>query len=383
MSEFPSVEDEKFQATSRVTLVGAVVNLILALGKLLFGFLAQSQALIADGIHSLSDLISDAIVYYAASHAQHGPDVEHPYGHGRFETAGTLGLGILLVLVALGIAWDAVGRLFDTQELLTPGPLALYTALFSILIKEWLYHYTIRVARRIKSDLLRANAWHHRSDAVSSVVVFFGVAGTMAGLDYLDAIAAIAVAVMIARIGWELGLPAFRELVDSGLEEERLEQIRETIHSIGGVRAIHMLRTRRIGGRASVDVHVLVESWLSVSEGHMISQKVMDRLVEQVEEVTDVTVHIDPEDDEISAPCGDLPLRGSAERVLSERWGDSIDAGKRERLLLHYLDGKIDVDVFFPLSVYQDEQQVEGLRRQLQQSLADCTEFRQVRLYFG
>ncbi len=383
MIEVSEIEKERFRTTRKVTLVGAAVNLVLAAGKILFGFVAQSQALLADGVHSLSDLLSDALVYYAASHARHGPDSEHPYGHGRFETAGTLGLGVLLMLVSIGIAWDAVERLFFPEALWHPSALAVFVALFSILSNEWLYHYTARAARRVKSDLLRANAWHHRSDAVSSVVVLVGVGGTMAGLPYLDAIAAIVVAFMIAHIGWELGLPAFHELVDAGLNEERVKKIRETILAIGGVRAIHMLRTRSLGGQASVDVHVLVEPWLSVSEGHMISQKVMDSLMEKIDEVSDVTVHIDPEDDEIAASCSGLPLRDKAEQMLAERWGELEDAASRHRLLFHYLDGKVDVDVYFPVSAFRDETAAGRLQAELQRRVDDLSQFGQVRLYYG
>jgi len=383
MVELSGIEQERFQTTRKVTLVGAVINLVLAAGKILFGFVAQSQALIADGIHSLSDLFSDALVYYAASHARHGPDSDHPYGHGRFETAATLGLGVLLVLVAVGIGWDAVERLFTPEALWHPGVLALGVALFSILSNEWLYHYTVRAARRVKSDLLRANAWHHRSDAVSSIVVLIGVGGAMAGLPYLDAIGAILVAVMIAHIGWELGLPAFHELVDAGLNEERVKKIQETILAIGGVRAIHMLRTRSLGGQASVDVHVLVEPWLSVSEGHMISQKVMDSLMEKIDEVSDVTVHIDPEDDEIAASCSGLPLRDKAEQILSERWGELEGAASRHRLLFHYLDGKVDVDVYLPVSAFRDEAAARRLQAELQARVDELPQFGQVRLYFG
>lgn len=295
MSDSVDGREERKRTTQQVTLVGALINTLLSVVKIAVGLIAQSQALVADGIHSLSDLLSDVLVYVAAQHAGHGPDSDHPYGHGRFETAATLGLGILLVMVALGISWDAVSRLFTPEKLLHPGPMALYAAALSIVAKEALYHYTVRAARRIRSDMLQANAWHHRSDAASSIVVLVGVAGTMAGLPYLDAIAAFAVGLMVAKIGWDLGWPAFQELVDEGLDEDRIKYIREIIFAVGGVDAIHMLRTRKIGGLASADVHVLVAPWISVSEGHMISQLVTDQLLLEVEELSDVTVHIDPE----------------------------------------------------------------------------------------
>jgi cation diffusion facilitator family transporter len=383
MLEIDSSTEERVRATKQVTVVGAVVNLVLALAKTVFGFVSQSQALIADGIHSLSDLLSDVLVYLAAHHAHHGPDSDHPYGHGRFETAATLGLSILLLLVGVGVAWDAVERLFSPEELMVPTTLAIYVALFSVLANEWLYHYTARVARRVNSEMLRANAWHHRSDAVSSIVVLVGVGGTLAGLPYLDAIAAIGVALMIAHIGWEIGWPAVQELVDAGLEEERVKLIEQTILSVGGVEEIHMLRTRKMGGQASVDVHVLVEPWLSVSEGHMISQMVTDKLLEEIDEVSDVTVHIDPEDDEVAAPSKGLPLRTQAETLLDQRWASIAEAGGRSRVLLHYLNGKIDVDVFFPLGVYEDVGGVERLRLEMEHAIEELPEFGRVKLFFG
>ncbi|MCB1869135.1 MAG: cation transporter [Gammaproteobacteria bacterium] len=375
--------ERRFRETKRVTLIGAVVNLLLSIVKLAFGWIAQSQALLADGIHSLSDLLSDALVWFAAAHSAQGPDSDHPYGHGRFETLATLGLGLLLALVAVGIIWDASSRLFSPERLLIPGSLALVVALMSVVAKEWLYHFTVRVARRVKSDMLRANAWHHRTDAISSVVVIVGVAGTIAGLPYLDAIATIGVGLMIAHVGWELVWPAVQELADAGLEEERLQQIRNIILSVNGVKAIHMLRTRSSGGQASADVHVLVNPKLSVSEGHMISQMVMDNLTEDIEEMSDVTVHIDPEDDEVAAPSKDLPMRDAAEELLSECWREIPEVVRRERMLLHFLDGKIDIELFFPLYAYQGLKEAEELTGLLQERVKEQECFRKVRIYFG
>jgi len=382
MDNGSNIAEQRRNETQRVTLVGAIINLLLATAKVVVGWLAQSQALVADGIHSLSDLFSDGMVWFAAHHASQAPDLDHPYGHGRFETLATLGLGLLLLLVALGITWDAAERLFHPEELLSPGYLALVVALISILSKEWLYHYTMRVSRRLKSDMLRANAWHHRSDAVSSVVVLVGVAGTMAGLPYLDAIAAILVGLMIMHVAWELSWPAIQELVDAGLAEERLEKIKRVILAVDGVQAIHMLRTRLMGGQASVDVHVLVDPWLTVSEGHMISQRVMDSLLEGIDEVSDVTVHIDPEDDEVATPSKGLPLRRDAEVELARCWEQIAGTERRQRLLLHYLDGHIDVDLILPLAAYEGETQSQALQQALQRCLDDRDQFGKVRLQY-
>ncbi len=377
------LKEARYQVTRKVTVVGALVNLLLAICKVLFGWIAHSQALIADGLHSLSDLLSDFMVYFAARIARQAPDADHPYGHGRFETAATHGLGLLLVLIAIGITWDAGKRLFMPQELLRPDALALYVAAISVLCKELLYHYTARAAHRIRSEMLKANAWHHRSDAISSIVVLVGVGGTMAGLPYLDAIAAIIVGVMIAHIGWKLSWSAFQELVDTGLHKEQVDKISQTITSIGGVKALHMLRTRKSGGEVSVDVHVLVESWLSVSEGHMISQMVIDKLQDEFEAVVDVTVHIDPEDDEIAVPCKGLPLRNQAESELNRLWRSIPQADNRQRLLFHYLDGRIDIDIYFPHSEFKGEVETRRLRQALQEAVTPTGFFGRVQLFYG
>jgi cation diffusion facilitator family transporter len=324
------------------------------------------------------------LVWYAGRHSTQAPDGDHPYGHARYEAVATLVLGGLLGLVAIGIGWDAGVRLFSPGELLAPEPIALYAALASILIKEWLYRYTLAYAKRVQSQMLRANAWHHRTDAISSVVVLVGVAGTMAGLPYLDAIAAILVAVMIAHIAWDLGAEAFRELVDTGLDTQRLAAVRQTILSVGGVRDVHMLRTRRLGGFASADVHILVDPRVSVSEGHLISVLVERRLKQEIDEVTDVTVHIDPEDDERVAPGFDLPLRAEAMLRLSRLWDGIPEAGERLHTVLHYLNGRIDVELFLPLGLCGgDPEQARRLRDRLQLAVKPDAAFNRITVFFG
>jgi cation diffusion facilitator family transporter len=372
------------RATSRTAAVGAVANAFRSAGKIGVGHTANSQALVADGIHSLSDLLTDLLVWVAGRHASQAPDAEHPYGHGRYETLATLLLTAFLMVVAVGLGWDSAQRLFNPDELLTPGPLALYAAAASILINEGLFWYTLAYARRVRSDMLRANAWHHRSDAISSVVVLVGVGGTMAGLPYLDAIAAVLVALMIAKIAAELGWEAMRELVDTGLEAERISQIRKTIDSVGGVRDLHMLRTRRHGGHASADVHVLVDPRVSVSEGHIISTLVEQRLKGEIDEITDVTVHIDPEDDEQAPPTSGLPLRTEATARLDRLWRDIAEAARRTRTVLHYLNGRIEVEVFFPIEVCEGRSEnARSLNRRLQDALEADPSFGRVTAYFG
>jgi cation diffusion facilitator family transporter len=347
--EKPMTEDqhliERSAAATRVTVVGAVINLILSVVKILGGLVANSQALIADGIHSLSDLFSDVVVWLAARHSSNKPDSKHPYGHGRYETLATLFLGSLLLLVGIGIAWDAIERLFDPEELMIPSMLAIYAALTSILVKEALYHYTIFVARKNRSKMLVANAWHHRSDAISSVVVLIGVAGVIAGLEYLDAIAAVAVALMIGKMGVDLGWDAMQELADTGLASTRVEEIRNWIKKVGGVRDVHMLRTRSLGGDASVDVHVLVEPRISVSEGHLISVLVEVGLKKEFEEIMDVIVHIDPEDDEKIPEGPMLPQRSEILADLKTRCNQILPELSSQDVVLHYLNGRVHLEL--------------------------------------
>lgn len=373
---------DRFRETARVTLVGAAVNLVLAVIKILVGVVGHSEALIADGVHSLSDLLSDGLVYYAARHSRNKPDDRHPYGHGRFETVATMGLGGLLILVGGGIVWDAVERMLAPERLMAPAVVVLVVAGVSVASKEVLYHYTLRTGRRLRSEMLKANAWHHRSDAVSSIVVFVGVLGTLAGLNYLDAVAAVLVGVMVGKIGWDLSRGAAAELVDVGLDPEQVAEIRNQILSIGGVRDTHMLRTRRLGGVAAADVHVLVDPHISVSEGHMISLMVERRLKHNVDEVEDVTVHIDPEDDSVAPSCVGLPLRAEVLERLARHWTEIPGADQRERITLHYLSGKIEVDVFFPLRQAGGPAQSAALRENLQSSLEADPRFGRVKVLF-
>jgi len=376
--------DQRYLAMRRVTIVGALVNLLLAGVKIVLGVIGQSQALVADGVHSLSDLITDVLVLVAAKHSTRAADESHPYGHARIETAATVGLGAFLIAVAVGIGWDAAHRLVSPDLLLHPGVMALGGAIFSILANEGLYHYTVAVARRVRSQLLRANAWHHRSDAISSVVVVIGVGGSMAGVAYLDAAAAIVVAAMIAKIGWDLAHQGLRELIDTSLEPEKVEIIRDSILSVDGVKALHLLKTRRMGADALVDVHILLASArMSVSEGHQISEAVRARVMADVDDVAEVMVHIDPEDDEVAAPCRHLPLRQKAMARLEALWAPIDVARHIQRVNLHYLSGRLHVDVYLPLSVLQESRGAEDISAAFSRASKADKDVAEVHVYFG
>lgn len=375
--------DDRYREIRKVTLVGSVLDLLLGVVKLVVGTTANSQSLIADGVHSLSDLVTDMFVLWAAKHAHREPDQDHPYGHARIETAATVGLGIALITVAAGIAADAVSRMFHPEELLVPGAAALWVAAASVVSKEAIYHYTMRSARRLRSPLMRANAWHSRSDAISSIVVIIGVGGSMLGLAYVDAVAAVVVAWMVARIGWQLAWHSVRELIDEGLAEEDVDDIRRMIMSVDGVADLHLLRTRRMGGKVLVDVHILLDdSHLSVSEGHQVSEVVRSQLIRRIDDVEDVTVHIDPEDDEVMPPSRHLPARGEVLADLRERWRGIIAEDDIERVTLHYVGGRVDVEVLLPLSTLASPTEVAAFSARLRQAAAGSPDIGDVRAFF-
>ncbi len=366
--------EERKQATNRITYWGVAVNLFLSVIKIFGGVIGQSQALLADGIHSVSDLASDAMVLVAAKHAGEDADEDHPYGHARYETLATVVLGLLLIGVAGGIAYDAILRLENPSQIKTPALFTLIIAMISILSNEGLYHATKAVAQKIRSPMLHANAWHHRSDAVSSIVVFAGIGATYLGYPLLDAIAAIIVALMIGKIGLDLSRQSMQELVDTALEPEVIENIKLTILNIDDVRHLHMLRSRRMGHNALVDVHIQVSPKLSVSEGHHIAEMVEKTVKDKFEDINDVTVHIDPEDDETAASCEHLPVRSVVLSRLKQAWSKHDVLRNIEDVTLHYLDGQIYVEASLPLTHLQHLEEAATLKNDFDQScsIIDC-----------
>ena len=376
--------EQRKQAMNRVTWWGVLVNILLAISKLVVGFIAQSHALIADGFHSLSDLLSDAMVLLATKHSHQEADEDHPYGHARYETLATIGVGVFLIAVATGISIDAIQRLTNPEIVSAPASLALWIAAFSIFSNEMLYQYTINVARKIRSKLLEANAWHHRTDSISSIVVFIGIGGAIVGWPLLDDIAAIIVGLMIAKIGWDLSRQSLQELVDTALEPEILESIKQHIKQINGVEELHMLRSRRMGHNALVDVHILVDSRLSVSEGHQISEAVEYALINNFDEINDVTVHIDPEDDEhVPNSCKDLPLRDEILKMLHEKWQHIPETKQIISTTLHYLNGQIEVEIELPFSVLSTLDGAQDLKSKIQTASGDLNDIRQVQIHFS
>ena len=363
-------ENEGAAERQRVVLRGLLVNVVLAAGQLAIGVIGRSAALVADGFHTLSDLLSDTLVLAAAHFGAQAADEDHPYGHARIETAGTFGLSLVLVGAGIGIALHAADALSAPARLTRPDFLALAMAFAAIGIKEGLFRYMRRAGLRLQSELLHANAWHYRTDVFSSIVVAVGVAGSMMGVRDLDAVAAIGVAILIVRMGAMLGWQAMRELVDTGLETEKLERIRHVILSIDGVRTLHLLRTRRAGGRAFIDVHILVDGTISVSEGHQISEMVRVALMRHISNIADVVVHTDSEDDEYAATNARLPLRAEVLKRLEHYFADIEAACAIESVVLHYLRGKIMVELRLPLDLAPTAAAARALQAQFAQAAA-------------
>ncbi|ASQ46889.1 cation diffusion facilitator family transporter [Legionella clemsonensis] len=337
-------QQDRYLQAKKVTLIGAVVNAILGLIKLVGGSFFHSHALVADGIHSFSDLFTDLMVVFASKYGSQDADASHPYGHQRIETAATMLLALLLILAGIGIAWDSINEIISGSHDY-PDWIALPIALLSVLANEMLFHWTHHVGKRIQSSLVIANAWHHRSDAASSIVVSLGLIGTMLGFLYFDAVAAVIVAFMIIRMGMSYGWGSVKELIDTAVDPEILKKIESIIQAVHGVERIHQLRSRLMGGDVLIDVHILVSPYISVSEGHFIAQHVHQALVNQMKRVKDVTVHVDPEDDEISCPSLHLPSREDLQQQFIIHW--QKDYPELLNWTIHYLDGALTIDLIF------------------------------------
>lgn len=339
----------RYQQTRFIALWGGLKNILLAGLKIIFGIIGYSHSLLADGIHSLSDLVVDSGVIIASKFGNKAADEDHPYGHGRIETAATVFLALILAVAAFAIIWNAFMTIKSIHINRVPSQIVLWVALTSILLNEILYFWTKHFATRIKSNLLMSNAWHHRSDSFSSIAVALGVIGTWLGFPKLDAVAAIIVGLMILKMAWDFGWHSIRELVDTALNIEETEKIKLFIKDIPGVKAIHQLRTRSIAGSIFCDVHVLVDPSISVSEGHYIGQEVDKRLIMSFPDITDVTVHIDPEDDELINPSYNLPNRTVLQKILKKHWQNLLPKIVIETAVFHYLDGKVTIELKLPM----------------------------------
>ena len=280
----------------RVTIWGLCLNIFLAGLKLAVGIVIGSAALIADAVHSISDLSTDIVVILGARLSARPADESHAYGHGNFETIAASIIGLVLVGAGVAIAWKAGLSLYQGEHNI-PGYAVLVVAVVSIVSKEWIYQVTQRVARRVRSAALRVNAWHHRSDALSSVAVLFGGIAGMLGWGHGDQLAAIVVGVMISLIGLNALWRVFVELTEGSISTEEQKVIVEAIQSVPEVKSWHRLRTRLVGREVFMDIHLLVDARLSVVEGHRICSAVESAIAQSMERPINIVVHCEPQPD--------------------------------------------------------------------------------------
>ncbi|MDG0856179.1 cation diffusion facilitator family transporter [Roseateles puraquae] len=284
---------ERAAAASRSTWVSVAVNLVLTSVQITAGLLTKSQGLVADGVHSLSDLIADFVVLLANHHSQKDADEDHPYGHHRYETAASLVLGLLLLGVGAGMLWSSITKLEQPETIAQVHMAALWVALGALTAKELLFRYMLAVAKRVKSSMLVANAWHARSDAASSLVVGIGIIGNLAGYPILDPIAAAIVGFMVSKMGWEFGWDALHDLMDRAVDEEEVEAIRRTLADTPGIQGVHDIRTRKMGDMVVADAHIEVDASLSVEAGHEIAVEARRRVMQR-HRVLNLMTHVDP-----------------------------------------------------------------------------------------
>jgi len=281
------------KAARRSTMVSVWVNIVLASAQILIGVFAKSQALVADGVHSLSDLLSDFVVLLAGHHSRKAPDDDHQYGHQRYENAASLVLGLLLLAVGIGMLWSAAVKFHDPSSIPTVHSVALWVAITALVAKELLFRFMLAVAQRVRSSMLVANAWHARSDAASSLVVAIGIIGNLMGYPILDPVAALIVGFIVGKMGWSFAWNSLHDLMDRAADTEEADAIRTTLLGTSGVLALHDLRTRKMGDLILVDVHLEVDGHMDVFAAHTIAEQARERVM-AAHPVLNVMTHIDP-----------------------------------------------------------------------------------------
>lgn len=364
LSQTPSPTNERLAESQRATWASVAVNLVMTVAQVVVGWLAHSQSLVAHGLHSFSDLLSDFLVLYASRQGAHPADEGHPYGHARIETAATLILGASLTIIGAGILWESGVRLQHVEALQAVEWSAFWVAVATVVSKEALYRYLIRVAEKLRSQLLTANALHTRADAASALVVVVGIGGALMGWRFLDLLAAALMGFMILRMGVMLAWGALQELIDTGLDGAQVLAIQETLVGTPGVLGLHALRTRRMAHQALVDAHVLVDARISVSEGHRIAEAARDRVLKAHPEVLDVLVHIDPEEDmaDSRGASTGMPPR---EALMVHLDPFLADLPRPERVVLHYLGGRVEAEVFLGRRFFEDAAAAQSAAKRL------------------
>lgn len=365
----------EMKAASRVTVIGMILDAVLGVIKVIAGALFHSQALLVDGIHSFTDVASDLVILGVMKVSRQEPDHDHPYGHQRIETFGTLVLGSILIAVGAALAWENTLRLLEGGVDTVPGWPVLVAAAASVAGKEWIFRYTRHVGLKIRSDLIIANAWHSRTDAFSSVVVLVSTAGAMLGMVWLDVFAAVVIAGIIIHIGWKFTWDSVKELVDTGLSHEDTEMLKSIARDTDGVRNVHELRSRRMGHDILLDIHLVVRPEISVSEGHQIGMQVVSGMRDALDNIRDINFHIDAENDEDQPLTSErLPSREDIRAILAQHIGE---LPHHSRLRLHYLKNKVHLELFLD----EHEEKTAFSAANIKEQLRDYPWFGSIRVW--
>ncbi len=363
----------------KAIIVGAIANLLLSIFKFAGGILGNSVALVADAIHSLSDLVTDIIVLFTHQIGKMPQDEDHPYGHGRAETIGATVIGLFIIATGIGVihkTWQAI----DEGSGQTPGLLAAIAATLSILINEGLYHYTRRVGEATQSPSLIANAWHHRTDAISSIAALIGIIGAGQGFSFMDPLAGSVVGGMIVKVGIDITRQGMRDLMDTALSDEHTKKIQTILREIPEVLHFHDLRSRVIGGEFLIDVHILVDPEMTVTEGHRVAEIARRSLIKAFDNIQDVLVHVDGESDtEVEAiyPITRKELIEIVRPLISELDG-SIS---QPEIRVHHIKGKNILEVFIKIDSQQNLEEPRTLAANIKSKLETAPQIDQTRVF--
>ncbi|MFQ5450040.1 MAG: cation diffusion facilitator family transporter [Nitrospinaceae bacterium] len=363
----------------KVTLIGAGANLALSVIKFIGGAVGHSTALIADALHSLSDLLTDAVVLATHKIGLMPADADHPYGHGRAETIGATIVGTVIILAGLWIGYD-VWKVIESGSQRVPTWLAAAAAVFSIGVNEAIFRYTRIVGNQLASPALIANAWHHRSDAISSLAALAGILGAHLGYPVTDPLAGGIVALMIFKVGYGIFADGIRDLMDTGLNEEQTEKIQAIIDGIPEVIKFHNLRTRKIGGKILMDVHILVDTDLTVTEGHAVAERVRRKLINAFGSLQDVLVHVDAEEDDQIEPLY-LSTRGDLNRMVDPVLEAANGKMKKTGMRIHHLKGRTSIDLYIRMEETRTLGEAESLVKDLKARLKSIPEIDDARIY--
>ena len=354
-------ENQVLDAGYKATRMGVILNVFMGLSKGIVGTWSGSAALIADALHSVADAFTDIFAYFMLKICVQAPDEDHQYGHLKFETAGTLILAVILAIIAISIGYSALENAAHGHSL-NITPLALVVTVLSIGINEFLYHYTKRLGKQVESSILIANAWHHRTDSLSSVAVLAGLSVSRVGFPIFDTIAALFVTALLLKIAFDIGSEAFHDLVDAAIDPAFLERLTNSIHNHDGVVGISSLRARRVSGKAYADVNIEVDPLISVSEGHTIAETLERSLKKSHQSLHDITVHVEPSGAVHNTTKSTKKLRNEVKKVLNQHIAYDVHNTK---INIDDLESGLYLSIHFSELSKENEEKLESIPKDL------------------